>query len=55
MSQIKEEFLKVWDIVHDFYGAFGFDLRVRISKHDPGSPEAYLGDKESWDFAEKCS
>ncbi len=52
MTQAHEEFLKVWDIVHTFYGAFGFKLRVRISKHDPANPDAYLGDKERWALAE---
>jgi threonyl-tRNA synthetase len=52
MSQAKEEFLKIWDIVHTFYGAFGFNLRVRISKHDPENADAYLGDKERWALAE---
>ncbi len=52
MSQAREEFLKIWDIVHAFYGTFGFELRVRISKHDPENPEAYLGDKERWTLAE---
>lgn len=50
--QIKEEFLKIWDIIHEFYGAFGFDMRVRISKHDPAQPDKYLGDKEHWKIAE---
>ncbi len=52
MTQAKEEFLKIWDIVHTFYGAFGFKLRVRISKHDPENPDAYLGDKDRWALAE---
>jgi len=52
MSQARDEFLKIWDIVHTFYGAFGFKLRVRISKHDPEKPESYLGDKENWAHAE---
>jgi len=52
MTQVKEEFLKIWDIVHEFYGVFGFELRVRISKHDPEKPEKYLGDKERWALAE---
>jgi threonyl-tRNA synthetase len=52
MGQAKEEFLKIWDIVHTFYGAFGFNLRVRISKHDPANPEGYLGDKDRWALAE---
>ncbi|HUX36038.1 MAG TPA: threonine--tRNA ligase [Candidatus Paceibacterota bacterium] len=52
MSQVKEEFLKIWDIIHEFYGAFGFDLQVRFSRHDPKQPEKYLGDKERWTTAE---
>ena len=52
MSQAREEFLKIWDIVETFYKTFGFELKVRISKHDPAHPEKYLGDKERWAFAE---
>lgn len=52
MSQAKEEFLKVWDIVHEFYGAFGFVMRARLSLHDPEHPEKYLGDKARWAQAE---
>jgi threonyl-tRNA synthetase len=52
MSQAKEEFIKIWDIIQKFYGAFGFELRVRISLHDPAHPEKYLGDSAKWEFAE---
>jgi len=52
MSQTKEEFLKIWDIVREFYGTFGFEMRVRLSLHDPAHPEKYLGDKERWAEAE---
>jgi threonyl-tRNA synthetase len=52
MSQAKEEFIKIWDIIHEFYGAFGFKLRVRISLHDPAHPETILGDPAKWEFAE---
>jgi threonyl-tRNA synthetase len=52
VSQVKEEFLKIWDIVHEFYPVFGFDLRVRLSIHDPKQPEKYLGDKKLWAKAE---
>jgi len=51
-SQVKEEFLKIWDIVHTFYKAFGFKLKVRLSLHDPAHPEKYLGDTERWLQAE---
>ncbi|MFZ5390932.1 MAG: threonine--tRNA ligase, partial [Patescibacteria group bacterium] len=53
LSQVKEEFLKIWDIVNEFYNTFGFVLSVRLSIHDPKHPELYLGDKENWAFAEK--
>ncbi len=52
MSQAKEEFLKIWDIIHEFYGVFGFNLRIRVSTHDPKHPEKYLGDKKKWAHAE---
>ncbi len=51
-SQIKEEFLKIWDIVDTFYSKFGFTLRVRLSFRDPTTPEKYIGTKEIWDTAE---
>jgi threonyl-tRNA synthetase len=52
MQDVKAEFLKVWDIIHEFYGAFGFDLKVRVSRRDPAKPENYLGDKANWALAE---
>lgn len=52
MSQAKDEFLKIWDIVHEFYKTFGFNLRIRVSTHDPKHPEKYLGDKKKWAQAE---
>lgn len=51
-SQIKEEFVKVWDVVDQFYKAFGFDLKIRLSFHDPRNKEKYLGTSEMWQFAE---
>ncbi|MBI2065262.1 MAG: threonine--tRNA ligase [Candidatus Yanofskybacteria bacterium] len=53
ISQVKEEFLKIWDIVHEFYGVFGFELQVRLSRHDPKHMEKYLGDEKNWELAEK--
>lgn len=53
MSQVKTEFMKIWDIIYEFYSVFGFDLRVRLSLHDPAQPEKYLGDKERWSEAEE--
>jgi threonyl-tRNA synthetase len=52
MSHTKEEFLKIWDIVHEFYAAFGLNLRVRLSLHDPAHMEKFLGDEKRWESAE---
>lgn len=52
MTQAKDEFLKIWDIIHTFYPSFGFALRVRLSLHDPREPQKYLGDKKNWAAAE---
>ena len=52
-SQIKDEIFKVWDIITEFYGAFGFQLSVRLSLHDPEHPEKYLGTPEVWRDAEE--
>lgn len=51
-GQIKEEFLKIWDIVDTFYKKFGFSLKVRLSFRDPAHMEKYLGTKAIWDMAE---
>ncbi len=51
-AQIKEEFLKIWDIVDTFYKTFGVTLRVRLSFRDPTEPQKYLGTSELWDRAE---
>jgi len=53
MKQTKKEFLKIWDIVHEFYAPFGFDLKVRLSRHDPEHFEKFLGDPKRWVKAEK--
>ena len=52
MIQVKEEFMKIWDIIQTFYITFGFKLKIRLSLHDPKHPEKYLGDKEGWKHAE---
>ncbi len=54
-EQMKEEFLKIWDIINIFYKSVGFgELSVRLSLHDPENFEAYLGTKEMWDKAENA-
>ena len=52
-SQVKEEFIKIWDIIQEFYAKFGFEpKKIRLSFHDPKHPEKYLGDKSRWKIAE---
>ncbi len=53
-SQAKDEAFKIWDIIETFYGAFGFDLKLRLSTHDPDNMDAYIGTLEQWDgYVEK--
>jgi threonyl-tRNA synthetase len=51
-NQIETEVLAIWDIVETFYGTFGFNLQIRFSRHDPSTPEKYLGTPETWAKAE---
>lgn len=48
-SQVKAEAFKIWNIVEAFYGQFGFNLRMRLSAHDPNNMKAYLGTLEEWE------
>lgn len=53
-NQVKEEFMRVWDIIDTFYKTTGFgELNVRLSLHDPHTFEKYLGTPELWQEAEK--
>jgi threonyl-tRNA synthetase len=51
-NQIEEEAMKIWDIIEEFYGTFGFKLQVRFSRHDPATRDKYLGTDEVWAKAE---
>lgn len=51
-DQVKQETLNLWDIVENFYAKFGFKLSMRLSLHDPENAHKYLGNPESWKFAE---
>lgn len=53
-NQVREEFFRIWDIIDTFYGTFGFQLRVRLSFHEPTEMEKYLGTEEIWDGAENA-
>lgn len=48
-SQVRDEALKLWDIIETFYGSLGFSqLKVRVSTHDPKNMSAYAGNEEKW-------
>ncbi len=51
-NQIEEEMFAIWDIIDTFYKTFGFELNVRLSRHDPETFEKYIGTKETWEKAE---
>ncbi len=54
-TQIKDEFLKIWDIIDTFYKQFGFtDLKVRLSFHDSKTQEKYRGTSGLWESAENA-
>ncbi|MBI2676631.1 MAG: threonine--tRNA ligase [Candidatus Yanofskybacteria bacterium] len=50
--QVKEEILKIWEIVKEFYEAASFKLEIRLSLHDPKHMEKYLGNEQTWEKAE---
>jgi len=52
-NQIEKEIFAIWDIIKQFYSTFDFDLRVRLSLHDPEQFEKYLGTKKIWKMAEE--
>lgn len=52
--QVKEEMLRIWNIITTFYGAAGFTLAPRLSLHDPAHMENYLGTEETWNKAEQA-
>ena len=54
-DQLKEEFLKVVDLVNEVYGKLGFsNFQTQISLRDTSNKEKYLGTDEMWDLAEKA-
>lgn len=53
-NQVKEEFMRIWDIVDTLYSTFDFTLRVRLSFHEPSQMDKYLGDEAIWSEAEEA-
>lgn len=54
-DQVKEEFIKVIDLVLYVFNALGFsDFTAQISLRDPENTEKYIGKNELWDRAESA-
>jgi threonyl-tRNA synthetase len=54
-DQIKEEFIKVIDIIYTVFKAFDFnDFIAQVSLRDPANHEKYIGTDENWEKAEKA-
>lgn len=52
-SQIKDEFLKVMDIIFYIFKALKFEnFEAQISLRDPNNKEKYIGSDENWHLAE---
>lgn len=52
-DQVKEEFMKVIDLVLYVFGALGFDdYTAQISLRDPENKTKYIGSDENWALAE---
>lgn len=54
-DQIKEEFLRVMDIIHSVFSTFNFEnVEAQISLRDPADKEKYIGSDEVWAEAEQA-
>jgi len=54
-DQLKEEFLKVIDIIFIIFKALDFkDYTAQISLRDPKNKEKYIGSDENWEKAERA-
>ncbi len=54
-DQIKDEFLKVMDIIFYIFKALKFDnFEAQISLRDPNNKEKYIGSDENWLLAEQA-
>lgn len=52
-DQIEGEFTIIMDMIKKMYNALGLEFRARLSFWDPETPEKYLGDASTWDYAQK--
>ncbi len=54
-DQLKEEFIKVIDIIYKVFKAFDFkDFTAQVSLRDPDNKEKYIGSDENWEKAERA-
>ena len=54
-DQLKEEFIKVIDIIHHIFNALDFkDYVTQISLRDKNDHEKYIGSDENWEKAEQA-
>ena len=54
-DQVKEEFLKVVDIIFIIFKALDFEhFEAQISLRDPNNSEKYIGSDENWERAERA-
>ena len=54
-EQLKEEFLKVMDIIFIIFKALDFqNFEAQISLRDPNNREKYIGSDENWEKAERA-
>ena len=54
-DQVKEEFIRVMEIIQIIFGALDFDnFEAQISLRDPNNKEKYIGSDEVWEAAEKA-
>ena len=54
-DQLKEEFLKVMDIIFIIFKALNFEnFEAQISLRDPNNKDKYIGSDENWEKAERA-
>lgn len=51
LDQVKEESMKIYEIIEKFYGAFEMPLSLRLSTHNPEDMDKYLGSMDLWEQA----
>lgn len=54
-DQVKDEFLRVMDIIHTVFSLFHFDnFEAQISLRDPNNRDKYIGSDEVWEKSEQA-